>query len=44
MADKIKVFCLGGLDEIFKNMTVVEINDDIFVIEAGVKFPDQTKP
>ena len=44
MADKIKVFCLGGLDEVYKNMTVVEINDDIFVIEAGVKFPDQTKP
>lgn len=44
MADKIKVFCLGGLDEIYKNLTVVEINNDIFVIEAGVKFPDQTKP
>ena len=44
MADKIKVFCLGGLDEIYKNLTVVEINNDIFVIESGVKFPDQTKP
>ena len=44
MADKIKVFCLGGLGEIYKNLTVVEINEDIFVINAGVKFPDQTKP
>lgn len=42
--DKIRIITLGGLDESYKNMTLVEVNDDIFVIEAGVKFPDRTKP
>lgn len=44
MNDKIKVFALGGLDEHGKNMYIVEINDDIFVIEAGLKYPDKTSP
>ena len=35
---------LGGQDESFKNMTALEINNDIFVIEAGFKLPDKTKP
>ena len=35
---------LGGQDEQFKTMTAVEINNDIFVIEAGFKHPDKTKP
>lgn len=42
--DKIKIIALGGMDESYKNMTLVEINDDIFVVEAGVKFPDRTQP
>lgn len=35
---------LGGQDETYKNMYAIEINNDIFVIEAGFKFPDKTKP
>ncbi len=42
--DKIRIVMLGGQDESFKQMTAVEINDDIFVIEAGFKWPDRTKP
>ena len=42
--DKIRIVCLGGLDEFYKSCTLVEINDDIFVIECGLKFPDVTKP
>ena len=42
--DKIKIITLGGLDELYKNMTLIEINDEIYVIECGVKFPDKTKP
>ena len=42
--DKIRIVCLGGLDEFYKSCTVVEINNDIFVIECGLKFPDVTKP
>ena len=35
---------LGGQDEQFKSMTAIEINNDIFVFEAGFKLPDKTKP
>ncbi len=38
--DTIKIFALGGLDENGKNMTVVEINDVIFIVEAGIMIPD----
>jgi ribonuclease J len=31
---------LGGLDEDGKNCMVVEINQQIIVIEAGLKYPD----
>jgi len=44
MEDKIKAFALGGLDEDGKNLQVIEINDDIFVIECGIRFPDKTTP
>lgn len=36
--DKIKFVALGGLDEEGKNCYCIEINNDIFVIEAGLKF------
>lgn len=44
MAEKIKIFALGGLDEHGKNMYVIELDNDIFVIEAGLKYPDRTRP
>lgn len=37
---KIKFFALGGLGENGKNMYVVEVNDRIFILDAGVKYPD----
>ena len=37
---KLKVMSLGGLQEIGKNMTVIEYGDDIVVIDAGMGFPD----
>lgn len=42
--DKIRIVALGGLDEHYKSCFVVEINDDIFVVECGIKFPDIAKP
>lgn len=38
--DQVRIFALGGLDENGKNMYVIEVNEAIFVIEAGLKFPD----
>lgn len=38
--EKIRIFSLGGVGEIGKNMYVVELDDDIFVIDAGVMFPE----
>lgn len=39
-SEKIRVFALGGVGEIGKNMYVVEVGEDIFVIDAGLMFPD----
>lgn len=39
--ERICIFCLGGLDEDGKNMMVVEVDQDIYIIEAGIKFPEE---
>ncbi len=38
MLSKIKIFGLGGLSESGKNSYVVEVDDEIFVFDAGIKF------
>ena len=35
---KIKIFSLGGLNENGKNMYVVNVDEDIFVFDAGLKY------
>lgn len=37
---KIKIFALGGQNEIGKNMYVVEVDKNIYVFEAGLKYAD----
>lgn len=39
----IRIIFLGGQDERFKNMVAVEIDRDIFVVEAGCALPDKNK-
>ncbi len=39
---RIKIFSLGGLNEQGKNIYVVEVNQDIFVFDAGLKFSDDS--
>jgi ribonuclease J len=36
---KLKVISLGGLQEIGKNITVIEYNQDIVIIDCGIGFP-----
>nr|WP_139279161.1 ribonuclease J [Seinonella peptonophila] len=35
------IFALGGLDEIGKNMYVVQYEDDLIVIDSGLMFPEE---
>ncbi len=41
---KIRIIPLGGLNEVGKNMTVVEFENDIIVIDCGLGFPDEDMP
>jgi ribonuclease J len=40
----IRIIPLGGVEEIGKNMTAVEIGDDIIVIDAGMYFANEATP
>ena len=37
---KLKIIPLGGLQEIGKNMTVIEYKDEIIIIDCGLSFPE----
>ena len=40
--EKVKIIPLGGLGEIGRNMTVIEYEDEIIVVDAGLGFPDES--
>ena len=40
LAEKLKIIPLGGLNEIGKNITVLEYGRDIIVIDCGIGFPE----
>ena len=41
MAEKLKIIPLGGLDEIGKNITILEYGKDMIAIDCGVGFPEE---
>jgi len=40
--NKLSIFALGGVNEIGKNMYVIQYADDIVVVDCGSKFPDES--
>ena len=40
MAEKLKIISLGGLNEIGKNITVLEYGADMIVVDCGLGFPE----
>ncbi|MGL5123448.1 MAG: RNase J family beta-CASP ribonuclease [Fusobacteriaceae bacterium] len=42
--EKMYVIPLGGIDEVGKNMTVVQYRDEIIIMDCGVIFPDDSLP
>lgn len=40
----LRIIPLGGLGEIGKNMTAIELGEDIVVIDCGLAFPDEDMP
>ena len=41
---KLRICALGGLDEIGKNLYVVEYDNDIIIVDCGLGFPDEAMP
>ncbi|MCF0227456.1 MAG: ribonuclease J [Malacoplasma sp.] len=39
-----KIWALGGIDEIGKNMYVFQQGDEIFIVDCGIKFADEDLP
>ena len=40
MSEKLKIISLGGLNEIGKNITVLEYGRDIIIVDCGMGFPE----
>ncbi len=42
--DTVRIIPLGGVEEIGRNMSLIEFRDDIIVVDAGVQFRDDDTP
>lgn len=40
MGSKLRIIPLGGCGEVGKNMTVIEYEDEILIVDAGIMFPE----
>lgn len=44
VGENIRIIPLGGVEEVGRNMTAIEIGDDIIVVDAGFQFKDEDSP
>lgn len=44
VGDNIRIIPLGGVEEVGKNMTAIEVGDDIIIVDGGFQFKDETTP
>jgi ribonuclease J len=44
IGNNIRIIPLGGVEEVGKNMTAIEIGNDIIIIDGGFQFKDETTP
>lgn len=44
MRNPLRIAMLGGLEEVGRNMTVVEYKNDIIIIDMGLQFPEEDMP
>ena len=42
--DKLRVMAMGGLEEVGRNMTMFEYNQEIIIIDMGLQFPEEDMP
>ncbi|MDY5249077.1 MAG: MBL fold metallo-hydrolase, partial [Bacilli bacterium] len=44
ISNPVSIYALGGLGEVGKNCYCIEDNKSIIMIDAGVKFPEESMP
>ncbi|MFA5644089.1 MAG: ribonuclease J [Patescibacteria group bacterium] len=44
LAGKLRVIVLGGLEEVGRNMTLIEYEKEIIIIDMGLQFPEEDMP
>ncbi|MDD4607361.1 MAG: ribonuclease J [Patescibacteria group bacterium] len=42
--DKLRLIFLGGMEEVGRNMTILENQNDIIIIDMGLQFPEEDMP
>lgn len=41
---RLRLICVGGIDQVTKNMFIFEYQDNILLIDCGIGFPDEPSP